>query len=112
METRVSDAETQEPSKAVVGSPSPSSQIDPNCFSCEFFQAATVASLALCGGGWIWNLPVYLIEEFNVKSIDATQISNIVNGTRCLIPVLGAIIANSFFGCYVVVSISSCISLL
>ncbi|KAK6935982.1 Proton-dependent oligopeptide transporter family [Dillenia turbinata] len=74
--------------------------------------AATVAGLTLCAGGWIWNLPVYLIEEFNVKSIDATQITNIVNGTWSLIPVLGAIIADSLFGCYLVVSISSFISLL
>ncbi|CAK9169132.1 unnamed protein product [Ilex paraguariensis] len=75
-------------------------------------KRATTAGLTLAGGGWMSNLIVYLIQEFNVKSINAAQISNIVNACTSLIPVLGAIIADSFFGCFSVVWISSSISLL
>lgn len=68
--------------------------------------------LTLAAGGWQANLVVYLIEEFNVKSIDATQVSNVVNGCTTLFPIIGAIVADSFFGCFPVILISSCVSLL
>ncbi|KAL5832992.1 hypothetical protein ACOSQ3_016666 [Xanthoceras sorbifolium] len=76
------------------------------------FLAGTVTGLTLAGTGWSANLIVYLIEEFNIKSIDAAQIANVVNGCICLFPVIGAFIADSFFGSFSVISISSCISLL
>ncbi|TQD90871.1 hypothetical protein C1H46_023550 [Malus baccata] len=68
--------------------------------------------LTLAAGGWQANLIVYLIQEFNVKSIDATQVSNVVNGCTSLFPIIGAIIVDSFFGCFPVILISSCISFL
>ncbi|KAM0996457.1 hypothetical protein ACFX2C_006462 [Malus domestica] len=68
--------------------------------------------LTLAAGGWQANLIVYLIQEFNVKSIDATQVSNVVNGCTSLFPIIGAIIADSFFGCFPVFLISSYISFL
>ncbi|XP_057479330.1 protein NRT1/ PTR FAMILY 2.7-like [Actinidia eriantha] len=68
--------------------------------------------LAVGSGGWISNLIVYLIGEFNMKSIDAAQVFNILNGCTSLFPLLGAILADSFLGCFSVVSISSFISLL
>ena len=71
-----------------------------------------MASLALAGGGATGNWIVYLIREFNIKSISAAQISNIANGTLNLFPVLAAIIADSFFGSFIVASVSSCVSLL
>lgn len=71
-----------------------------------------MGGLSLAGGGWTMNLMVYLIEEFNVKSIDAAQIFNIVNGCTALFPILGAIIADSFLGCFSVIWISSLFSLL
>lgn len=71
-----------------------------------------MGGLSLAAGGWILNVIVYLIQEFNVKSIDATQISNVLNGCTSLFPVLGAIIADSFLGCYSVIWISSLISFL
>nr|XP_028944302.1 protein NRT1/ PTR FAMILY 2.7-like [Malus domestica] len=37
------------------------------------FMIGTLMCLTLAAGGWQANLVVYLIEEFNVKSIDATQ---------------------------------------
>ena len=68
--------------------------------------------LTLAAGGWQANLIVYLIQKFNVKSIDATQVSNVVNGCTCLFAIIGAIIADSFFGCLPVILISSCVSFL
>ncbi|XP_058110172.1 protein NRT1/ PTR FAMILY 2.7-like [Magnolia sinica] len=62
--------------------------------------------------GAFGNLIVYLIEKFNVKSIDATQINNIINGCSNLAPVAGAIISDSYFGCFSVISFSSFVSLL
>lgn len=68
--------------------------------------------LTLGFGGCLANLIVYLIGEFNVKRIDAAQISNVVNGCTSLSPVIGAILADSFLGCLSVISISSLVSLL
>ncbi|KAF8395016.1 hypothetical protein HHK36_018955 [Tetracentron sinense] len=76
------------------------------------FITGCVMGLILAAGGWIWNLIVYLIVEFNVKSVNAAQISNIVNGATSLFPIAGAIIADSFLGCSAVIIISSFISLL
>ncbi|XP_047317686.1 protein NRT1/ PTR FAMILY 2.7-like [Impatiens glandulifera] len=76
------------------------------------FIIATMAGLTLAAGGWINNLIVYLITEFNVASIDATQIFNVVNGCSAMFPILGAILADSFLGCFSVIWISSFFSLL
>lgn len=58
------------------------------------------------------NLMVYLIKQYNVKSIDAAQISNIVRGCMQLAPVIGAALSDAFFGCYHVVAAGVAISLL
>jgi peptide/histidine transporter 3/4 len=58
------------------------------------------------------NLIVYLIREYNVKSIDAAQISNVVRGCMQLAPVLGALLSDAYFGCYPVVAAGVAISLL
>ncbi|CAN6692529.1 unnamed protein product [Malus baccata var. baccata] len=76
------------------------------------FMIGTLVCLTLAAGGWQANLVVYLIEEFNVKSIDATQVGNVVNGCTSLFPIIGAIVADSFFGCFPVILISSCVSFL
>ncbi|GMY19037.1 protein NRT1/ PTR FAMILY 2.6-like [Fagus crenata] len=76
------------------------------------FIAGALAGLTLATGGWQSNLIVYLIEVFNVKSINAAQISNITNGCTNLFPVIGAIVADSFLGSFSVAAISACISLL
>ena len=62
--------------------------------------------------GWMANLIIYLIRVFNVKSIDAAQISNITNGCSNLIPVIGAIVVDSFFGSFFVAAISASIFML
>ncbi|KAJ8751285.1 hypothetical protein K2173_016466 [Erythroxylum novogranatense] len=78
------------------------------------FMIGTLTGLTLASGGWTSNLIVivYLIKEFNVKSIDATQISNVVNGFFNLSPIVGAIIADTFLGSFFVILVSSCVSLL
>nr|POE81859.1 protein nrt1/ ptr family 2.4 [Quercus suber] len=58
------------------------------------------------------NLIVYLIQVFNLKNINAAQISNIVSGSTNLLPVIGAIVADSFFGTFFVAAVSAYISLL
>ena len=74
--------------------------------------SGTITGLRLAGRRWSSNLIVYLIEKFNIKSIDAAQIFNVVNGCINLFPVIGAIVADSFLGCFSVVFISSLFSLL
>ncbi|XP_022754084.1 protein NRT1/ PTR FAMILY 2.7-like [Durio zibethinus] len=76
------------------------------------FIIGALAGLTLAAGGWMSNLIVYLIQVFNLKSIDAAQVSNIVNGGSSLFPIVGAIIADSCLGCFAVISIFSSISLL
>ncbi|GMI92084.1 nitrate excretion transporter1, NRT1/ PTR family 2.7 [Hibiscus trionum] len=77
-----------------------------------FFVSATLSGLMIAGWGWLTNLIVYLIQEFNVKSIDATQVANVVSGSINLVPIIGAVLADSFLGSFHVVSISSLFSLL
>ncbi|KAJ9542762.1 hypothetical protein OSB04_029268 [Centaurea solstitialis] len=76
------------------------------------FFIATMAGLALAMGGWNNNITVYLIREFNMKSIDAAQITNILNGCINLFPIVAAIVADSYLGCFSVIVISSSLSLL
>ncbi|KAK4441140.1 protein NRT1/ PTR FAMILY 2.7 [Sesamum alatum] len=76
------------------------------------FIIASVAGLTLAGGGWMNNLIVFLIQEFNIKSINAAQIFNVVCGCTNFFPVLAAILADSFLGCFSVIWISSLISFL
>ncbi|XP_023905802.1 protein NRT1/ PTR FAMILY 2.7 [Quercus suber] len=76
------------------------------------FITGTLFGLSLVAGGWASNLIVYLITEYNVKSITATKIFNVVQGSNCLFPVAGAIIADSFLGSFPVVAFFAFVSLL
>ncbi|XP_061997958.1 protein NRT1/ PTR FAMILY 2.7-like [Rosa rugosa] len=76
------------------------------------FVIATVLGLSVAVGGWGANLIVFLITKFNVKTITAIQINNIILGTTNLLPIAGAFIADSFFTIFSVVSAFSFISLL
>ncbi|KAL0460658.1 UNVERIFIED_CONTAM: protein NRT1/ PTR FAMILY 2.7 [Sesamum latifolium] len=84
------------------------------CRSSHFgaLEAASVAGMTLAAGGWMNNLIVFLIQEFNIKSINAAQIFNVANGCSNFFPVLAAILADSFLGCFSVIWISSLISFL
>lgn len=67
---------------------------------------------SLASTGMMENVIVYLIKEFNIKSIAAAQTSNILNGCTTLFPLLAAIIADSFLGSFTVASLSSLVSFL
>ncbi|KAK9157893.1 hypothetical protein Scep_004467 [Stephania cephalantha] len=68
--------------------------------------------LTIAAAEWMANLIVYLIQQFNIKSIDAAQIYSVVNGFTSLFPIAGAVIADSFIGNFSVIIISSVVSLL
>ncbi|EOA25303.1 hypothetical protein CARUB_v10018617mg [Capsella rubella] len=76
------------------------------------FLIATLLGLSIASFGWIMNLVVFLIKEFNIKSIAAAQISNIVHGCVNMFPVVAAMLADSFFGNIPVIAASAFISLL
>ncbi|CAA0811952.1 Protein NRT1/ PTR FAMILY 2.7 [Striga hermonthica] len=76
------------------------------------FIIGTMACLTLASGGWVANLIVYLIQEFNFKSISAAKVYNFVNGSITMLPIVGAVIADSFTGCFSVICFSSLVSLL
>ncbi|KAL1203249.1 Protein NRT1/ PTR FAMILY 2.5 [Cardamine amara subsp. amara] len=76
------------------------------------FMLVTLLGLSITSFGWVMNLIVFLIEEFNIKNIAAAQISNIINGCVNMLPVVAAILADSFFGNIPVISISCFISLI
>ncbi|CAL4945444.1 unnamed protein product [Urochloa decumbens] len=76
------------------------------------FLAGSVVGVGMAMSATSSNLIVYLIRKYNVKSIDAAQISNIVRGCVQLAPVLGAAASDAYFGCYPVVAAGAAISLL
>nr|GEZ55566.1 protein NRT1/ PTR FAMILY 2.7-like [Tanacetum cinerariifolium] len=69
-------------------------------------------AITLASGGLVGNLIVYLITKYNVKSIDATQINNVVLGCSFLIPIAGAILVDSFYGSFVVIVVFLIVSLM
>ncbi|XP_010034299.2 protein NRT1/ PTR FAMILY 2.7 [Eucalyptus grandis] len=71
------------------------------------FIIGSAALWTMGGTGWMTNFILYLIKEFNVNQIDAAQIYNVINGCVSLLPILGAVIADSVLGCFLVASISS-----
>ncbi|WOL01891.1 protein NRT1/ PTR FAMILY 2.7-like [Canna indica] len=76
------------------------------------FLLGSIFGISVSLTGALANLIVYLIKEYNVKSIDAAQIGNIVSGCTSLAPVAGAIVADAFFGCYPVIVFSAIVSFL
>ncbi|CAL5094289.1 unnamed protein product [Urochloa decumbens] len=76
------------------------------------FLGVAMMGLGVAMSGALSNLVVYLIKEYNVPSVDAAQIGNIISGCLSLAPVAGAIVADAFFGCYPVVAISMAFSIL
>ncbi|KAF8100222.1 hypothetical protein N665_0229s0050 [Sinapis alba] len=75
------------------------------------FMMVTLLGMSITSFGWVMNLIVFLIEEFNIKNITAAKISNIVNGCLSMLPVVAAVLADSFFGNIVVILASTFISL-
>ncbi|XP_022764296.1 putative protein NRT1/ PTR FAMILY 2.2 [Durio zibethinus] len=76
------------------------------------FILGATAGLSLASSGWTANLIVFLISEFNVKNITAFQINNVILGCNTLFPIAGAIVADTFFDSFTVVTTFSFVSLL
>lgn len=72
----------------------------------------TLARISL-SGGWGINMITFLKDEFNIKDIGAAKINNyLINEVIAMVPIIGAIIADSYVGCFSVIWFSSFISLL
>ena len=69
-----------------------------------FEKLGTIGSLS--------NLLVYLTTVFNMKSVTATTIINIFNGTSNMTPLLGAFLSDSYLGRYKTLAFASISSLL
>ncbi|KAF7106874.1 hypothetical protein CFC21_107577 [Triticum aestivum] len=76
------------------------------------FLAVAILGLGLATSGATANLVVYLIKEYNVPSVDAAQISNIISGSISVAPVAGAIVADAFFGCFPIVAVAMVMAVL
>ncbi|KAF7106090.1 hypothetical protein CFC21_106851 [Triticum aestivum] len=76
------------------------------------FIAGSMLGLGLAVNGTTSNLLVYLLKEYNVESIDAAQITNIVRGSLNLVPVAGAVLADSYLGSFPVILAGAAINLL
>ncbi|KAM0922635.1 hypothetical protein ACQ4PT_006105 [Festuca glaucescens] len=76
------------------------------------FLAVAILGLGLAAGGAMSNMVVYLVTEYNVPSVDAAQISTIISGSISLAPVLGAVVADAFFGSYPIVAVAMVMSVL
>jgi peptide/histidine transporter 3/4 len=68
--------------------------------------------LGLAINGTSSNLQIYLIKQYNVESIDAAQIANIVRGSLNLLPLAGAILSDSYFGYFPVILAGGAINVL
>ncbi|KAL4189355.1 hypothetical protein AMTRI_Chr08g206610 [Amborella trichopoda] len=76
------------------------------------FLTGSMVTMSIAAYGLPANLIVYLIQQFNIKSIAATQITNVVNGFTNLLPIAGAIISDSFLGSFPTIAISNSITML
>ncbi|OEL25488.1 Protein NRT1/ PTR FAMILY 2.3 [Dichanthelium oligosanthes] len=76
------------------------------------FIAGSMLGLGLAINGTTSNLLVYLLKEYNVESIDAAQIANIIRGSLNLVPVAGAVVSDSYFGCFPVILAGTVINIL
>ncbi|KAL6848288.1 hypothetical protein ACP4OV_022416 [Aristida adscensionis] len=76
------------------------------------FIAGGMLGLGLAIQSTITNLAVYLIKEYNMEKIKATQIASVIHGSLNLLPVAGAVLSDSYFGCVPVVIAGAAINVL
>ncbi|XP_021715785.1 protein NRT1/ PTR FAMILY 2.4-like [Chenopodium quinoa] len=76
------------------------------------FIIGSMMGLTLAATSWYANIVVYAMKKYNIKDIAAAQFHNVVGGGVNFFPILAAILADSLFGSYSVVLVSSFISLL
>ncbi|KAK1276971.1 putative nitrate excretion transporter 4 [Acorus gramineus] len=99
MEAEVETADEETPSPPQPPTPTNSDSKTGGWVTSPFIIGSLV-SLGIGINGLYANLVVYLIDRYNMGGIEATQISNIINGCTNLLPILGAIVSDSFFGCF------------
>ncbi|XP_031486991.1 protein NRT1/ PTR FAMILY 2.7-like [Nymphaea colorata] len=76
-----------------------------------FILGSSLAStIASCGV--TINLLQFLVRRFNISNIRASQITNIINSVTCLSPVAGAVLCDSYLGCFLTISVFTFISFL
>lgn len=76
------------------------------------FIIGAVMGMSVAAAGWDTNLLVYMIKEYNIKSIKATQINNVLLGCTNFFPILGAFLVDSYFTSFAVITAFSSLSLL
>ncbi|EEF38486.1 conserved hypothetical protein [Ricinus communis] len=75
-------------------------------------EAGALTGLSLAAGGWNSNLIVFLISEFNMSSIAAAQVNTVILGCNSIFAIAGAILADSFFASFSVITVFSFVSFL
>ncbi|KAM0941197.1 putative ABC-type nitrate transporter [Dioscorea sansibarensis] len=70
------------------------------------FITGAMMGTGIATGGMASNLTVYLIDVFNMGKLNAAQISSFVNGCLNIAPLLMAVLADSCFGSFLLISTS------
>ncbi|XP_039132665.1 protein NRT1/ PTR FAMILY 2.7-like isoform X1 [Dioscorea cayenensis subsp. rotundata] len=70
------------------------------------FIIGAMMGTGIATGGMASNLTVYLIDVFNMGKLNAAQLSSFVNGCLNIAPLLMAIVSDSCFGSFLVISTS------
>ncbi|TVU18844.1 hypothetical protein EJB05_34959 [Eragrostis curvula] len=76
------------------------------------FIAGSMLGLGMAINGTSSNMLVYVLKEYNVNSISAVNTNNNVLGSLNLVPVVGAIISDSYFGCFPVIVAGTAVNVL
>ncbi|XP_031485012.1 protein NRT1/ PTR FAMILY 2.3-like isoform X2 [Nymphaea colorata] len=76
-----------------------------------FILGSSLASSIACYGATI-DLLQFLVLRFNISNIRASQITNIINSVTSLSPVAGAVLCDSYLGCFLTISLFTFISFL
>ncbi|CAN6470979.1 unnamed protein product [Victoria cruziana] len=76
----------------------------------SFAGSALASTVAIYGV--TTDLMQFLDRRFNIDSIKASQITNIINSLMNLTPVAGALLCDSYLGCFLTISIFTFISFL
>ncbi|VAH98938.1 unnamed protein product [Triticum turgidum subsp. durum] len=76
------------------------------------FIVATMLGLGLAVNGTTSNMLVYLLKEYHVDGVKAAQIANVVRGSLNLVPIAGAVLSDSYLGCFPVILAGAAINVL
>ncbi|KAL2938705.1 Protein NRT1/ PTR FAMILY 2.7 [Bienertia sinuspersici] len=76
------------------------------------FIIVAIMGISMTATGWSANIVVYAIEQYKHEGITAAKLYNIVTGAITFVSVIGAVLADSFFGSFSIFLIASFVSLL